>query len=227
METITIPADEFVLLNQKLDYLTEQFEAQRKQQRAFEELKDDLIPIGNQLIKLTIDELADIGNEFQLEDLFFLIKRLLRNTELILKTLDRLEALSGLADEMEVLGRQMFSTTVERLDEMERAGYFAFASEGLKVTDRIVSEFSVEDVQALGDNVVTILKTVRNMTQPDVMALANNAVEAMRSGPAENGNVSTIQLLRELSDPKVRQGMSRMLQMMKALADGPYATSQN
>ena len=32
------------------------------------------------------------------------------------------------------------------------------------------------DARALADNVVTILKTVKNMTQPDIMALANNAV---------------------------------------------------
>jgi uncharacterized protein YjgD (DUF1641 family) len=227
METIAIPVEELALLNRKIDYLTEQFEAQRKQQLAFDELKEDLIPIGNHMIKLAIDELADIGNEFQVEDLLFLLKRLLRNTDLILKMLERLEAVMGLADEMELLGKQVFSATVEKLDEMERAGYFSFASEGLKITDRIVTEFTAEDVQALGDNIVTILKTVRNMTQPDIMVLANNAVEAIRVDPGDNGNVSTIQLLRDLSDPKVRQGMARLLQMMKALADQPQPPAPN
>ncbi|MDX1811215.1 MAG: YkgJ family cysteine cluster protein, partial [Gammaproteobacteria bacterium] len=48
---------------------------------------------------------------------------------------------------------------------------------GIQMMDRIVTEFTEEDVQALSDNVVTILKTVRNMTQPDIMALANQSVE--------------------------------------------------
>ncbi|KAA3643586.1 MAG: hypothetical protein DWQ07_24080 [Chloroflexi bacterium] len=221
MTTVTIPAEELELLHSKLDFLTEQMEEQRKQRQAFEELKQDMIPIGNQLIKLSIDELAEIGNEFQLEDLFFLLKRMLRNTNLIMEMMDRAEAAMDFADEAEILGKQVFATTVQKLDEFERAGYFQFATEGMKITDRIVTEFSVEDVQALGDNIVTILRTVRNMTQPDIMAYANNAVDAIREEPTDNGNVSTIQLLRELSDPKVRQGMSRMLQMMKAFADQP------
>lgn len=221
MTTVTIPAKELELLHQKLDFLTEQMEAQRKQQQAFEELKQDVIPIGNQLIKLSIDELAEIGNEFQLEDLFFLLKRVLRNTNLLLEMLDRAEAAMGLADEAQILGKQVFSTTVQKLDEMERAGYFQFATEGMKITDRIVTEFTIEDVQALGENIVTILRTVRNMTQPDILGYANNAVDAIREEPGANGSISTVQLLRELSDPKVRQGLSRMVQMMKAFADQP------
>ena len=45
-----------------------------------DELRRDLMPIANQMIKLTIDELAEIGSEFQAEDLLFLLKRLLRDT---------------------------------------------------------------------------------------------------------------------------------------------------
>jgi uncharacterized protein YjgD (DUF1641 family) len=221
MTTVAIPVEDLQLLHEKIDHLSEQLEAQRQQQTALQELQQDLIPIGNHLIKLSIDELAEIGNDFQLEDLLFLVKRLLRNTRLILEMLDRLEAVKGLADEVDLLGQQVFSTAVEKLDELERAGYFAFAAEGMNILDRIVSEFSVEDLQALGDNVVTILKTVRNMTQPDIMALANNAVDAIRDTPAENGKISTLDLLRELSDPKVRQGMARMLHMMRALAERP------
>jgi len=218
---------ELALIHEKLDYLTEQFEAQRKRQEAFDELKDDLLPIGNQLIKLTIDELAEIGNEFELEDLLFLLKRLLRDTHLLLHTLDRLEAAMGLVDEVETLGKQAFSNLVEQLDQLERAGYFNFAREGMQVVDRIVAEFSEEDVRALGDNVVTILKTVRNMTQPDMMALANNAVDAIRNAPEEESNISVLALLRESRDPKVRRGMARMLNLLKTIADQPNGVPQN
>lgn len=221
MTTVAVPAEDLRLLHAKIDALAEQVEAQRKSQLALQELQNDLIPIGNHLIKLSIDELAEIGNEFQLEDLLFLLKRLLRNTRLLLELMDHLEAAKGLADEVDLLGQQVFSTAVEKLDELERAGYFEFTAGGMRILDRIVTEFSPEDLEALGDNIVTILKTIRNMTQPDVMALANNAVNAMREPSGENGNVSTLSLLRELSDPRVRQGMARMLQMVKALAERP------
>lgn len=221
---------DLALLHEKIDHLTEQLEAQRKRQEALDELKDDLVPIGNHMIKLSIDELAEIGTEFQLEDLLFLLKRLLRNTPMLLQMMDRLEALSALGDEAQLLGRQVFASSVETLDRMEREGYFAFAREGWRILERIVTEFSEEDARALGDNIVTILTTVRNMTQPDVMALANNAVNAMRTDGAPDGNgknPSALALLRELGDPRVRKGMLRMLNLVKALADQPAPPSPN
>ncbi len=208
------------LLTTQVGYLTEQLEEQRKRQRELVELKQDMVPIVNHMIKLSIDELAEIGNDFQGEDLLYLLKRMLRNTNNLVLLLERLEGLMGMADETKLLGRQVFNQTVEALDEMEQKGYFAFARGMGYVTERIISEFEEEDVQALGDNIVTILTTVRNMTQPEVLGLANNMVGAMHEEPEEK-DLSTWQLLRELSDPKVRKGMARMLNLVKAMADQP------
>lgn len=210
---------DLALLHQKIDYLTEQLEAQRRRQESIDELKQDLVPIANHMVKLTIHELDEIGNDFEMEDLLFLVKRLLRDTRMLIGLMDRLEAMVGLADEMELLGKQVFNNMVEELDRLERAGYFAFARQGWLMMERIVTEFDEEDARALADNIVTILKTVRNMTQPDILALANNAVDAVRDTPEWEKDPSAWQLMRELSDPKVRRGMSRMLNMFRALAD--------
>ena len=219
--------DELAYLHQKIDFISEQMEIQAKRAQSLDELKDDMMPIANHLIKLTIDELAEIGTEFQMEDLLFLLKRLLRDTHLLLEMLDRLEAVMGLADEVQLMGKGVFNQTVEAFDQMERQGYFAFARGGMYIMERIVEEFGEEDVRALGDNIVTILTTVRSMTQPEILALANNAVGAMRDTPTETEPLSTLALLRELNDPKVRIGITRMLSMMKALADQPQAENRN
>ncbi len=215
--------NDLALLHQKIDtltdqvaFLTAQAEVQQRRQQEFDELKQDMIPIGNHLIKLTIEELAEIGDEFQIEDVLYLLKRVMRNTHLMLGMFDRLEAVMGIADEAELLGKQVFNYSVEELDRLEREGYFGFAREGWKIAERIVTEFSEEDVQALGDNVVTILTTVRNMTQPEIMAIANNAVGAIQEVP-ETEKVSTWTLLREMGNPKVRRGMARMINLLKAL----------
>ena len=131
--------------------------------------------------------------------------------------LDRIEALMGVTDEAELLGKQVFNVAVEQLDQFERNGYFEFAREGWRIVERIVTDFSQEDVQALGDNIVIILNTVRNMTQPEIMALANNAVGAIQEDIPDQGQVSTWALLRELSNPKVRRGMARLINLLKAL----------
>ena len=205
-------------LHQKIDLISEQLEAQQRRQMELQELQQDLIPVVNHMIKLSIDELAEIGTEFQLEDLFFLLKRVLRNTRLIRRLMDMVEGGAGLIDELTPIGNQAFSTTVETLDRLEREGYFSFAQEGWKILERIVSEFNEEDVRALGDNIVTILTTVRKMTQPEVLALANNAISAI-SPQEEVKDISTLRLIRELGDPRVRRGMARLLNMVKALDD--------
>lgn len=210
---------DLALLHEKVDVLMAHMEEQQKRQRAMDELKDDLIPIANQMVNLSINELAEIGTEFRGEDLLFLLKRVLRNTNLLIKAMDQLEAIMGVSDEVEILGKQIFNTVVEQLDVMERKGYFAFANQGMAMMEQIVTEFDEADAKALSDNVVTILKTVRNMTQPDIMALANQSVDALRAVPETDKPVSTWQLLKELSDPKVRLGMSRMLNLLKTMGD--------
>lgn len=189
-------AKDLTTLHQKVDQLSAQIEiltgiaeVENRRHQEFEELKDDLIPIGNQLVQLTINELAEIGTDFELEDLLFLLKRVLRNTQLILAMMDRLEALMGVADEVELLGKQVFSTIVEALDKLERDGFFTQTTE--------------------------ILQT---LTKPETMADLNQALQAFYVDLEETPKTpSTIRLLRELNQPETRRGIGRILQILKTL----------
>lgn len=214
-------------LHAKLDAVLAYLAEQQRRREEMEELRDDLVPIANHMIKLSIDELAEIGSEFALEDLLFLLKRLLRDTHLLLELLDRVESTVALIDEVDLIGQQVFNQAVVNLDRMEREGYFTFARGGWRIVEKIVTEFSEEDVNALGDNVVTILKTVRSLTQPEIMAMTNEALLAIQQTPASEQDVSMLALLREISDPKVRRGLARMLSIVKTLADQPPTVSKN
>ncbi len=219
---------DLVVLERKIDYLTELLEEQRARQSAFEELKQDLIPIFNQLFRLTVEELDEIGNDFQLEDLLYLIKRLLRDTNLIIGMLDQVESTMALGEELGRLSRPMFIQMVELLDRLEREGYFSFARSAWYVMEQVVSEFTDEDVRALGDNIVTILMTIRHMTQPEVMSLLNGVVDAVAQDEVvPDDDISTWQLIRELGDPKVRKGLVRLLGVVKTLAEQPKPGNEN
>jgi uncharacterized protein YjgD (DUF1641 family) len=220
-ETTAITQEQFALLMEKMDRIEAHVAEQRRRQQELEELQRDLIPIGNHMFKLAIDELAEIGSEFQAEDLFFLLKRILRDTQLLLKVFDQLESVMELSEDMQELGKQIFNQGVQELDRLEREGYFAFAREGWKIVERIVTEFSEDDVRALADNIVVILKTVRNMTQPEIMAIANQSVDAIRETPAEDEKISTFKLVKEMGSPQVKRGMSRMLNLLKAMGETP------
>jgi len=221
MTEAAITQEQFALLMDKMDRIETHMAEQQRRQQEMEELQRDLIPIGNHMFKLAIEELAEIGSDFQSEDLFFLLKRLLRDTHLLMKLLDQFETAMELSEDMQTLGKQIFNQGVQELDRMERQGYFAFAREGWQIIERIVTEFDEEDVRALADNVVVILKTVRNMTQPEIMAIANQSVDAIREVPAEDENISAFKLIKEMGSPQVRRGMSRMLNLLKVMGETP------
>jgi uncharacterized protein YjgD (DUF1641 family) len=200
---------DLALLHEKVDSLMDYMEDQKRRQQEFDELKNDMIPIANHMIKLTIDELAEIGTEFRSEDLFFLLKRLLRNTHLLIKMTDQLESVMGFADEASILGKQVFNQTVAQLDEMERKGYFRFGSEGLKILDKVVTEFGHEGLQEIGENVVPVLQLVQNATS--TLAEPTNGEKAP----------SMLSLMRQMSDPQVRRGLAKTLEILKSLAPEP------
>ena len=183
------------LLHQKLDYLIEQLEAQRQQQEGMNELMHDAVPVVNHMIKLSIDELAEIGTDFQLEDLTFLLKRVLRDTRMLVGLLDQVEAVAELAEESQVMGKRIFHQVTMELDRLEREGYFGMARAGMGVADRLVHEFKAEDLEAAGNRMVD--------------ALAGDVPE----------KVSFIALLRAMGDPKVRRGLYRSMNLLKAIGD--------
>ena len=82
-QTLTATADPTVLeLNQKLDrlmtqveFLTEEAQRQKRRQQEWDELKDDLIPIGNDVFRMTVTQLEEIQQHVQLEDILRLLKR--------------------------------------------------------------------------------------------------------------------------------------------------------
>jgi uncharacterized protein YjgD (DUF1641 family) len=84
--------------------------------------------------------------------------------------------------------------------------------------DNVVTSFSEEDVRLLGENIVLILQTVKEMTQPDIMQmLRSTAVTIREDEPAEN--VSMISILRQLNDPAVKRGLAKTLTVLKTVSE--------
>lgn len=198
-------AQELVELHQKVDHLTQQMEsltsfvsAQQQRQQALDELKDDLIPIGNQMMLLAVDELAEIDSEFELEDLFYLLKRVLRNTTLILRMMDRVEALMGLLDEAELLGKQVFTTSIESLDHLEQEGYF-------------------ELLRAIGDQLKPLLETAQKWSDPQLLEKLNQLADVLQESDLDQKSDTVWGLLKKLRKPEVRSGLTRMINLVEVI----------
>lgn len=115
------------------------------------------------------------------------------------------------------LSRDAFVTLTAKLDELERRGYFEFARGGAEVLDRIVTSFGEDELHELGDNIVLMLRTVKEMTQPEVMSLLRRTAAVAREDEPED--VSLFQLLKRLNDPAVKRGIDRMLRVLATAED--------
>ena len=212
-------------LNQKVDALSAQVEflvenARQQQSRRQErdELIGDLTPIAGEAYRLSVQQLNEIEGYVQLEDIIRVVKRLMRNTRNIEKMLDQMEAFSELTSDVMPLSEGMFLTLMTRLDDMERKGYFTFLQGGMEIMDTVVSNFTEEDVTQLGDNIVLILNTMKEMTQPEVMQLLSSTASVMREEDIPE-NVSILYLMRQFNDPAVRKGLARTMNVLKTVSE--------
>ena len=207
-------------INIKLDTILEEIESIRQKRREMDDLKDDLIRVGKDVYQTAVKELDDVHDYITTGDVLFLGKKVLRNIRAITQTLDQLESLRDFLQDAAPLARESVIDFLNKLDEFDRKGYFTFAKELGKVTDRIVTSFSAEDVKNLGENIVTIIYTLKNLTQPDMLQAVNNALAVYQKMNIEiQEDVSLIKLLKELNSPEARRGVVYAIRFLKNLAN--------
>jgi uncharacterized protein YjgD (DUF1641 family) len=214
----------FAELNQKIDlltsqvqFLTEQAQAAERERQARTELMHDLTPIANEAFRLTVQQLEEVQEYVDLDDLLRLLKRLLRNGRNLEMMLDQLESALDLIQTVGPLSDEAFAKIVTVLQTAEQKGYFAFARGGMRIADSIVSSFSEQDVEALGDNIVLILNVAKEMTQPQIMNLVRTTLGEVEQELSKPVETSLFALLRQMNDPAVRRGLAQTLSVLRVI----------
>lgn len=217
-ETLTDLSQKIDTLSDQVAFLIEEARQQRRQRQEWEELKADLTPIATDAFQLSIQQLDEIEQYVQAEDILHLFKRLLRNTRNLEGMLDQIESLTELGGDIAPLTRTAFMTMMTRLDEMERKGYFMFLRGGMDIFDQIADSFNEEDVSQLSQNVVLILNTIKEMTQPEIMQFMRRTV-AIANDTELPSDVSLLGIIRQLNDPAVKRGLSKTLTVLKSVSE--------
>jgi len=213
-------------LTAQVEYLSAQARLAERQRQERAELVRDVTPIANQAFHIAIEQLEEVQEYVDLADLLRLLKRLLRNARNLERMLDQLEAVSDLANTLGPLTDQAFEKSVDALAEMERRGYFAFARGGAHILDALVTSFGEEDVRRLGDNIVLIANTVKDMTQPEILSFVRNTLVLAEQELDRPLDTSTLGLLRQMGDPRVRRGLALTLRVLQAIGAQAGATSR-
>ena len=126
------------------------------------------------------------------------------------------------------LSRDMMLRGMEKMDEMDRKGYFEFMRESGRIVDNIVTSFSPEDARLLADNIVTILETVKNLTQPDMLGAIDNAVVVYKNLDfTVEEEVSVFGLIRKMNSPEIKRGLAILVQFLHNLSEQQAAKQHN
>lgn len=213
-------------INRKLDLILEEIALQQRHRREMEDLKDDLMRVGKDVYETAVVELDQVHDSIQTGDVLHLFKKLLRNIRTLTAMFEALENAKDFIADAAPVSRELVLDTMRKLDEFDRKGYFEFAKELGGVADKVVTSFSVEDVKHLGDNIVTILNTVKHLTQPDMLQVVNNGLSVYRKLNIQvDEEVSLRQLFREMRSPEMRRGLAFLIRFLKSIAEHP--TSNN
>lgn len=215
---------DLLALNQKLDALTEQVSYLTKQARLAQQeresrndLVDTAMPIAREAMDIVTRELQEVQEDIRMEDLLRLSKKFLRHVPQLEMLLDQLDSLSDLLSTVGPISREMITKLTEMMDELDRKGYVTFARSSTRLVDNVVTSFTEEDVNRLGDNIVLILNTVKDMTQPEIMSFVRNTLLLAEEEVSKPVNTSLLSILRQMQDPDVRRGLALTLRVLRAI----------
>jgi uncharacterized protein YjgD (DUF1641 family) len=215
-------------LTAQVGFLTEEAHAQRQRRIALEELQADLTPIAMTAIERSAYALDEVAVDPS--DLLQLGARVATNAALLERMLVQLEALNALVVDVMPIVHQGVGMAIERVGELEDKGYFDFAEATLGVVDRVVTNYSKDDVEALADNIVQMLDIIKDLTQPEMLAVAQRLLDVVHR-QAELATVGTekppglLALAGKLRDPEIRRGMGRALDTFKAVSAPDTSTT--
>ncbi len=205
-------------LDQKVDLILEYINQQRLKSEALDDLVADASIIGKDLYNSTVKALDDQSIEIYPEELSELGIRLIRNIRNINVMLDFLESMTDLAKDVAPIANEVIIDGTRKLHEFEQKGYFDFAREMGSIVDNIITHFSNEDIKSLADNIVTIMETVKNLTQPEMLQSVNNAVKIFASMDIDQApQYSVWKLLREMNQPEMKKALGFFVMFMKNL----------
>ncbi len=206
-------------INRKLDIILEEVFAQKQNRESINDLMDDVAIVGKDAFKNTVIELDKAGVEVDGDALKGTAIRLIRNIDNINEFLDTLESINDFLRDATPIARQVGLDAIQKMNEFDQKGYVEFFSELTRIMDNIVGHFTVQDVRDLADNVVTILETVKGITQPDMLKALDNGVKVYKSLDTENiPEYSVWKAMKELRTPEMKKGLGFMITFLKNLS---------
>ena len=206
-------------LNQKVDTILEYVNQQRLKSQAIDDLVADVSIIGKDAYDSTVKALDEHEVVLDPDQLRELAIRFAQNIGNFNTLLDTMGSAMDLMRDVGPIANEVIIDGTRKLHEFEQKGYFEFMKEFGAIIDNIVSHYSINDVRMLADNVVTILDTVKNLTQPEVLNSIDTAVKVFANMEIKDiPEYSIFRVMREINKPEMKKAWGFLFTFMKNMS---------
>jgi uncharacterized protein YjgD (DUF1641 family) len=206
-------------LNLKVDTILEYVNQQRLKSEAIDDLIADASIIGKDAYDSTVKALDEHEVVLDPDQLRELGVRMAQNVGNFNTLLDTMGSAMDLMKDVGPIANEVIIDATKKLHEFEQKGYFEFIKEFGAVMDNIVTHYGVNDVRMLADNVVTILDTIKNFTQPEMLKSIDNAVKVFSNMETQDvPEYSIFKFLREINTPEMKKAWGFLITFMKNMS---------
>jgi uncharacterized protein YjgD (DUF1641 family) len=205
------------LLTAQVAYLTEQAQIAERSREDRAELVQTMLPVAKDAMRMASEQMEDVQEYLDPEDLVRLLKKIVRHRPQVELLVDQIDGVMDLLDVAGPITKEAVAKATVVFDELDRKGYFDFAQSGLRMADNVVTAFSAEDANRLADNIVLILNTVKDMTQPEIMNFLRTTLLVTESEIEKPVDTGYLSLLRQMNDPAVRRGLALTLRVLRVV----------
>lgn len=211
--------DQINEINRKLDIVLEEVNRQRLKREEVEDLVTDVSVIGKDMFATSVEALDKAGVELDYEALSSLLIRFVRNIGTFNQMFEMLESANDLLKDLGPIVNQIGMDAIQQMTDLEQKGYFEFVREAKGIMDNVVGHFTPQDVRLLADNVVTILETVKSMTQPDMLSAMNNALMVFKSMDTKDvKEMSMWKAIRAMNSKEMKKSIGFMISFLQKLS---------
>jgi len=206
-------------MNEKLDTVLHHVNQQRLKSEMVDDFLADASIITKDAWDSTVKELDDQGVELNVDDIKQLSVKLMKNIGNFTQMIELFESFNDLAKDVGPITKEVGIDTIKKLHEFEKKGYFEFFRELTGVMDKVVENYSPEDIRTLANNMGTIMEIVRGLTQPEMLNTVNNAVSVYQEMDKENvEEYSLWKTFRTMNSKEMKKGMGFLMTFMKQLS---------
>ncbi len=202
-------------LNAKMDIILREVMAQRENRQEIVDLVDDLSLVGKDAFKHSVQSLDRAGIELDSEAVGALVLKLVRNIDTFNKMMDTLESANDFVKDASPIVRQVGLDAIDKFAEYERKGYLDFAREFVSITDKIVENYTADDIRELADRMVDILNIIRSLTQAKILDNVDKALKVLNSMETVE-EYSLWKAAKAMKSPEMKKTLGFIFAFLKA-----------